>query len=496
MDGSHDLEVILRSRTPIIVIESADERRMLELLQQITIRSSGDDYMPLFRWTITDGLQRLDIALEPQTINADPTDVLRHIRAVTKPGIYVMLDYHPFLDDPVHVRLLKDICIQYRDIARQIVLISHEVKLPTELESYAAHFDIALPAEGEREKIVRKVAKEWSLENPGSRVQTDSKAYELLIQNLAGLTYADTERLARNAIRHDGAITKSDLPTVMQAKYELLNRGGALQFEYDTARFRDVGGLSRLQAWLTQRKAAFRGDLDAAHLDKPKGVLLLGVQGCGKSLAAKATASIFGVPLLRLDFGTIYDKYHGETERKLRESLQTADVMSPCVLWIDEIEKGLAGRGGETGTSQRVLGTFLTWMAERQSQVFLVATANDISTLPAELVRKGRFDEIFFVDLPDKKNRASILAIHLSRRDQPLAGFDIEALAEEMDGFSGAEIEQAVVAGLYAAHARREPLSTAHILEEVRQTRPLSVVMAERIAAMREWAAGRTVPCD
>jgi SpoVK/Ycf46/Vps4 family AAA+-type ATPase len=282
----------------------------------------------------------------------------------------------------------------------------------------------------------------------------------------------------------------------MQAKYELLNRGGALHFEYDTARFRDVGGLSRLQAWLSQRKSAFRGDQDAVHLDIPKGVLLLGVQGCGKSLAAKATASIFGVPLLRLDFGTIYDKYHGETERKLRESLQTADVMSPCVLWIDEIEKGIAGRGGETGTTQRVLGTFLTWMAERKSQVFVVATANDISTLPAELVRKGRFDEIFFVDLPDMKTRASILAIHLSRRNQPLKNFDIESLASEMDGFSGAEVEQAVVAGLYAAHAVGKPLSTVHILEEVRQTRPLSVVMAERIAAMREWAAGRTVPCD
>jgi SpoVK/Ycf46/Vps4 family AAA+-type ATPase len=282
----------------------------------------------------------------------------------------------------------------------------------------------------------------------------------------------------------------------MQAKYELLNRGGALQFEYDTARFRDVGGLSRLKSWLTQRKPAFSNDQDAAHLDKPKGILLLGVQGCGKSLAAKATASIFGVPLLRLDFGTIYDKYHGETERKLRDSLKTADVMAPCVLWIDEIEKGIAGRGGETGTTQRVLGSFLTWMAERRSQVFVVATANDISTLPPELVRKGRFDEIFFVDLPDIKNRASILAIHLSRRDQALQNFDIEALAEAMDGFSGAEVEQAIVAALYAAHAKRQPLATEHILEEVRQTRPLSVVMAERIAAMRDWAAGRTVPCD
>ena len=496
MDRRHDLEVILRSRTPIVIIETRDEARILEILQSIAITATGPDYQPLFRWTVTDGLQRLDIALEPQPLNSEPTDVLKHIRAVSKPGIYVLLDFHPFLEDPVHVRLIKDICIRYRDVARQIVLISHTVKLPSELDSFSARFDMALPTEDERGKIIQHVADEWAHEHPGSRVQADAKAYELLVRNLAGLTYRDTEQLARNAIYMDGAITKSDLPGVMQAKYELLNRGGALQFEYDTAQFSDVGGLSRLKKWLKQRKAVFRGDETAAHLDAPKGILLIGVQGCGKSLAAKATAGIFEAPLLRLDFGAIYDKYHGETERKLRESLKTADVMSPCVLWIDEIEKGIAGRGGETGTTQRVLGTFLTWMAEKKSQVFVVATANDISALPPELVRKGRFDEIFFVDLPNKEIRASILAIHLTSREQKLGDFNIESLADAMRGFSGAEIEQAVVAAFYAAHARQEPLDSKHILDEIRQTKPLSVVMREQITALRHWANGRTVPCD
>ena len=469
---------------------------MLEMLKAISIRRSTETYTPLFRWTITDGLQRLDIALEPQTLNSEPTDVLKHIRAVSKPGLYVLLDFHPFLEDPVHVRLLKDICIQYRDVERQIILMSHKVTIPNELEGFCARFDMALPTEQERETIVRKVVDEYDGDHPGGRAEVDPKAHNLLVQNLAGLTYADTERLARNAVYVDGAITKSDLPGVMQAKYELLNSGGALQFEYETADFSDVGGLSRLKSWLSQRRAAFRGEESAAHLDSPKGVLLLGIQGCGKSLAAKAIAAIFGVPLLRLDFGTVYDKYHGETERKLRESLATADVMSPCVLWIDEIEKGIAGRGGETGTTQRVLGTFLTWMAERQSQVFIVATANDINTLPPELVRKGRFDEIFFVDLPSREVRASILAIHLSARNQLLGNFDVDALAQEMDGFSGAEIEQAIVAALYLAHARKEPLGNAHIRAEIAQTRPLSVVMAERINGMRNWAAGRTVAAD
>jgi len=469
---------------------------MLEMLRSITISGATINYQPLFRWTVTDGLQRIDIALEPQPLNSEPTEVLKHIRAVTKPGVYVLLDFHPFLENPLHIRLLKDICIRYREIPRQIVLISHTVKLPVELESFSARFEMALPSEDERRKIVQNVADEWTQEHPRSRLQADWKAYELLIRNLAGLTYNDTAQLARNAIYVDGAITKSDLPGVMQAKYELLNRGGALQFEYDTARFSDVGGLERLKQWLSHRKGVFRGDSNTAHLDTPKGILLLGIQGCGKSLAAKATASIFGVPLLRLDFGAIYDKYHGETERNLRESLTTADVMSPCVLWIDEIEKSIAGRGGETGTTQRVLGTFLTWLAEKKSRVFVVATANDISALPPELVRKGRFDEIFFVDLPKKKVRASIMAIHLVRREQKLSDFEVESIADATQGFSGAEIEQAVVAAFYAAHAKKEALATQHILDEAQETRPLSIVMREQIDAMRQWADGRTVPCD
>jgi SpoVK/Ycf46/Vps4 family AAA+-type ATPase len=496
MDGLHDLTVILRSRTPIVVIETRDEARILEMLQSISISAAGHNYLPLFQWTVTDGLQRLDIALEPQAVNSQPTDVLKHIRAVSKPGVYVLLDFHPFLDDPVHIRLMKDICIRYQDTPRQIVLISHTVKLPAELDAFSARFDMSLPSEAERKNIVRRVADEWVAENPGSRVKADAKAHDMLIQNLAGLTYSDTEQLARNAIYVDGAISKSDLPDVMQAKYELLNRGGALQFEYDTARFGDLGGMSKLKTWLKQRRSAFRGEKTAAHLDSPKGIVLLGVQGCGKSLAAKTTAGIFGVPLLRLDFGAIYDKYHGETERKLRESLQTADVMSPCVLWIDEIEKGIAGRGGETGTTQRVLGTFLTWIAEKESQVFVVATANDITALPPELVRKGRFDEIFFVDLPSAENRAAIFQIHLNRRDQDPARFDIDAIVAASDGFSGSEVEQAIVAALYAAHAQGKILATEHVLEELSQTRPLSVVMHERIAELRQWAAGRTVPCD
>jgi SpoVK/Ycf46/Vps4 family AAA+-type ATPase len=338
------------------------------------------------------------------------------------------------------------------------------------------------------------VATQWSLGNGGGKVRTDRRALELLVENLAGLSTADTERLARKAIYDDGAISASDLPVLMRAKYELLNRSGVLAFEYDTAHFADVGGMSRLKTWLEQRRGAFDGSTPTP--DVPKGLLLLGVQGCGKSLAARAAAGVLGCSLLRLDFGALYNKYHGESERNLRETLETADVMAPCVLWVDEIEKGLATSDSDGGTSRRVLGTFLTWLAEKKTRVFVVATANDIAALPPELIRKGRFDEIFFVDLPKPTTRMQILRIHATRRGLELSGPQLTALAEAADGHSGAEIEQAVVSAVYTARARSEALAAGHVLQELRATRPLSVVMAERVEALKEWAIDRTVPVD
>lgn len=280
--------------------------------------------------------------------------------------------------------------------------------------------------------------------------------------------------------------------------YELLGQDGVLSFEYDTTRFSEVGGLNRLKTWVNQRKELVHNqeNQNQKRLDPPKGILLLGVQGCGKSLAAKAIAGIFSVPLLRLDFGALYNKYHGETERNLRESLRKAQVMSPCVLWMDEIEKGLSTSDSDAGTSRRVLGTFLTWMAEKDAAVFMVATANDIKMLPPELIRKGRFDEIFFVDLPSAAVRRDIFTIHLKKRRYHPGQFDLDRLAQASDGFSGSEIEQALVSALYTARAQEEELSTSLLLRELENTRPLSVVMAEQIQALRDWASERTVPCD
>ncbi len=495
-DTRRELEALLRSRVPLIVIETRDEPRAVQLLIAASARLTTA-HTPVFQWTVTDGLSRLDIDLGgAQRHNADPTDVLKSIRATDKAGVYVLLDFHPFLSDPMHVRLLKDICLGHAKTARTLVLLSHEVTLPHELTHFAARFELAFPDRGERHLIVERVAKQWTQAN-GAKVKADRHSLERLVENLAGLSTSDTERLARQAIFDDGALQPADLPAVMQAKYELLNRGGVLAFEYDTAKFADLGGMERLKEWLRRRRPAFAGDSGpGARLDPPKGLLLLGVQGCGKSVAARAAAGIFGVPLLRLDFAAIHNKYIGESERNLRETLSTADIMSPCVLWIDEIEKGIAAGDGDSGTSRRLLGTFLTWLAEKQSKVFVVATANDISALPPELIRKGRFDEIFFVDLPDAAVRATILRIHADKRGVVLSDAQLAHITQACAGFSGAEIEQVLVSAVYTAHARNEPVSAAHVLHEVEATRPLSIVMAEKIAELRLWAAARTVSAN
>ena len=255
-----------------------------------------------------------------------------------------------------------------------------------------------------------------------------------------------------------------------------------------------MAGLNNLKTWLRQRAPGLAQQ--KAGLDQPKGIMLLGVQGCGKSLAAKAVAGLFDIPLLRLDFSSLYNKFHGETERNLREALSTAEVMAPCVLWMDEIEKGLSTSDNDDGVSRRVLGSLLTWMAERKSSVFVVATSNDITRLPPELVRKGRMDEIFFVDLPDEATRQEIFRIHLAMRNEVAENFDLPLLASSSEGFSGAEIEQAVVSSLYSSQSNQDELSTRHLLDELALTRPLSIVMAENIAQLRHWAQDRTVPAN
>lgn len=487
----HDLELIVNSRIPIVVIESHEEDRILELFERLAPRLG----LPLYRWTATEGLHRLASGHAPQRHAAKPTELLAQIKASTRPGTYLLFDFHPYLADPIHVRYLKDIAQRYDTLQHTVVLVSHALDIPSELERYSARLSLKLPDADALRRLVAEEAAEWGRRHGGRKVRAGRDAVEHLVRNLSGLTDSDARRVVRNAIYDDGSLSSEDLVRVIEAKRDILSPDGMLSLEYDTARFSEIGGLTNLKLWLDKRRVAFTDPSPPPGLDPPKGILLVGVQGCGKSLAAKAVAGLWGVPLLHLDLGALYNKFFGETERNVREVLRAAEAMAPCVLWVDEIEKGLSAGDYDSGTSRRVLGTLLTWMAENTASVFLVATANDISALPPELVRKGRLDEIFFVDLPESDVRRRIFEIHLAKRELDPDRFDLDQLAQRTAGFSGAEIEQAVVSACYTAHAgnTRHP-DTALLLHEIGQTRPLSILMAERIEGLREWASQRTVP--
>lgn len=495
MPDVHDLGLLMASHVPLIVIQSSEESRVIDTLTRLSIKSAR----PLYQWTVTEGLQRLGFGFEmAQDENyAEPEKLLRHLKTVRTPGIYALCDFHPWLgEDPRLVRLVKDIALKHHVLGHTLVFVSHAFVIPPELRGLSANFEIRLPGTEQILAIIREEAAAWSKENEGGKVRTDNRTLQQLVRNLGGLTVSEVRRLARAAIVDDGAIDASDIPEVNKAKFELMDLGGVLSYEFDTANLGDVGGLASLKHWLKRRHLAFFEGKSETRLDPPRGILLLGVQGGGKSLAAKAVAGTWNLPLLRLDMGALYNKFFGETERNLREALKLAELMAPCVLWIDEIEKGISQAQNDEGVSRRVLATLLTWMAERSSAVFLVATANDISALPPELMRKGRFDEIFFVDLPDAVVRRDILAIHLRKRQLDPVAFDLEALAMASDGFSGAEIEQAVVSGLYRSAAEGTTFDNTLLLEELRSTQPLSVIMAEDFAELRQWARHRCVPAN
>jgi SpoVK/Ycf46/Vps4 family AAA+-type ATPase len=488
MNDLHDLELLLRSRVPLITIETRDETRVTQLFASLAIRLG----MPVMSWSATTGLQRIDLELAPQRHASEPQQALGQVKATTTPTIYLLLDFHPYLDDAYNVRLLKEIALDYHSLGHTLVFISHELTLPPEIAALSAAFSLSLPDRERLEAMVREEANHWASANPGKQVSTDRKTLELVTDQLRGLPGNDAHRIIRSIIYDDGAIRSNDLERITRARYQLLEANGAISCEFDTTDFAAVGGLQNLKRWIGRRRGAFL-EADSTD-DSPRGILLVGVQGGGKSLAAKAVAGMWSLPLLRLDFGTLYNKFFGETERNLREALKAAEAMAPCVLWIDEIEKAIASGDNDNGTSRRILGNLLTWMAERKAPVFIVATANAIEDLPPELIRKGRLDEIFFVDLPDAATRAEIFAIHLRKREHKPLDFDIQVLANITEGFSGAEIEQAIVAASYLAREQQAILDTDHIRTEIEQTRPLSRVMAEKIDYLRQWASTRTVP--
>ncbi len=487
----NELKILIESRIPLIQIETNEELRLLKYLEE----TAKEKKWNLYTWAVTLGLKKISEQAAVEKTSS-LKDALQFIKDTPKLGIFIMLDYQLHLTDLISQRLIKEIAQSYTQKPLTLLLIGSNFELPDDLNKLFIKFKPSLPSPSQIRDIFAEEAHQWINAEPGRKLVGKIDVMEMLFQQFKGIAEEDMRKLALNSISDDGKINLDDVRHVLDFKRQRLGKNGLLEFYTDSPDFSDLGGLDVLKAWLELRRSAFTGDDKALGVDPPKGILLLGVQGSGKSLAAKCVAGSWKVPLLRLDFGSLYAKYLGDSEHNVREVLIQAEAMAPCVLWIDEIEKGITSDGsGSTdgGVSRRLLATILTWMAEHKAKVFLVATANDVSQLPPELLRKGRMDEIFFVDLPDHDIRCDILRIHLNKRKINSLDFEIEKISDACEGFSGAEIEQALVAAIYVSLSEHRPVKTQHLLNEMKLTKPLSILMSEKISGLRKWALGRTM---
>jgi hypothetical protein len=485
----HELKTLISSSHPVATVDSSEEERIEGLLRAV----AAELRMPLFTWTVTRGLQRID----GQGMihgTANPLILLRHLATLTVEGIFHLKDLQGHLTDPATIRAFKEAAQAFSRNRSIIVLSGDSVELAGDLARLSVPLRLQLPGHAELKRMVHRVLHALKAKHH-VEVTLGPEGLEQVLQALSGMTLNQARQAVSWAVISDGKLSSEDVPAIVKRKGDAIQDGGLLEFYPPEENAFELGGFERLKAWLDRVRVGYGPQARALGLDPPRGVLIVGVQGCGKSLAAKVIARRWQQPLLKLDAGRLYDKFIGETEKNLRKSLDVAEAVAPSILWIDEIEKGFA-TGGEAdgGVSKRMLGTFLTWLQERRAHVFVAATANDLSTLPPELLRKGRFDEIFFVDLPDAAEREAIFRIHLALRRQDPAALNVGALAQVADGFSGAEIEQAVIASLYRSLHQKTPLTSALVAEELRQTVPLSVSRREDIERVRNAARGRFVP--
>jgi hypothetical protein len=485
----HELKVLVQSMHPVVLMQTIEEERVDDLLRAV----AAELKVPLFVWTVTRGLQRID-GTGAIHGTADPKTLLRHLSTLTVRAMFHLKDLAAHLNDAATCRAFREAAQAFGRTRSTIVLSGENVALPGELAREAVPLRLQLPDREELKQAVHRVLHALRGQH-AFEITLGPEGLEQVLTALSGLTINQARQALSWAVLTDGRLSADDVPRLIRRKGEAIQDEGLLEFYPPDENAFELGGFDRLKAWLARAKMGFGAEAQALGLTPPRGVMIVGVQGCGKSLAAKVIARQWQQPLLKLDAARLYDKYIGETEKNLRKVFDVAEAIAPAVLWIDEIEKGFASGGdADGGLSRRLLGSFLTWMQERRASVFVAATANDLSAVPPEMLRKGRFDEIFFVDLPEPAERAEIFRIHLRLRKQDPAAFAVDALVSAADGFSGAEIEQAVIAGLYKALHDKTPLTTALLIEELRQTSPLSVVRKEDIARLRETARGRFVP--
>lgn len=499
------LQTLVMSFHPIIVIETVEEERVQQLINKATL----DLHLPVYEWSIAQGLVRMEgnqynrwqneyappgaSRAAVNTDTAEPIDALRHMQAISHRAVYWLKDFATHFDDVVVTRLFREVAQQFAHNQSTLLISGEQVSLSREIAHEAVYFDMPLP---DRDELHKAIVEAVQALRGRIKVKLSPEEMRILVSTTQGMTLNQTKKVIAYAALEDGQLAAQDIGRVLERKMQIIRETGLLDYipvEKNTA---ELGGFDGLKRWLGRARMGFSPQAQALNLTPPKGILIVGIQGCGKSLAAKTIARAWKMPLLKLDAGRLYDKYVGGSEKNFRQAVSLAEKMAPAVLWIDEIEKTMGGAQGmdtDGGLSRRLFGSFLTWLQEKSQEVFVVATANDISQLPPELLRKGRFDEIFFVDLPDVQDRTTILTIHLNRHHQNPAAFDMAELVQATEGFSGAEIQQLIVSSLYESIHEQCSLDTELLIRTVKATVPLSISRREDIQRLRCMATDRFV---
>ena len=506
-----DLQCNIEASAPIIQIISHETLRIRAMCD----KSSKQLKRHFLRWNSIDGLTGLKNGDGQQEIESlQPHEIFEWIHDADKQKNYtgkddngnegwilLLEDFHHNLIDSEYkiITRLRNFAIAVAGrklVNRTIILSQPLLRLPIELEKECQVMELPLPGLEDLKKIMRQISERYNLD------EKDYFESSSLLEAALGLSTSEAQLAFSRAASQNGRLKESEIPIIVAQKEQVIRKSGTLEYFHPESTLDDIGGLDQLKSWLKRRKEAFTNSARNYGLEIPRGIMLLGLPGTGKSLAAKAVANAWQLPLLRLDMGKIYGGIVGQSEENMRSALQTAEALAPSILWIDEIEKGMSGiqSSGSTdgGTTARVLGNFLTWMQEKEKPVFVVATANNISQLPPELLRKGRVDEIFFVDLPVKKDRKEILEIHLKKRnrDKDLVDQELDELAKLSKGFTGAELEESIKEAMFLAYDEGRQLSKADIEKAINTTSPLSKTMSEIIKKTRQWANGRAVPAS
>jgi ATP-dependent 26S proteasome regulatory subunit len=519
-DALERLKILLNSCTPIVVMETVEEMRAVRLVR-VACSSLN---LATFEWSIASGLVRCgsdvgELVPEPGHISPgatgydlhdagaqalynskEPVQALSNLEAMSLEAAFVLKDFHRHMDDPVVIRRLRDVGQKFSANRRTVIITAPSITIPPELGSLVEFLELPLPDKPRLRQIIDEMSVRVGKTRTLKRT-LDPAGLDVMANNLRGLTEEEAERATSQAIVTRYGLTPETVTDVLEAKKELLRHSGMLEFIDATDNLAGVGGLDNLKRWLAQRRGTWEDAARDFGLEPPRGVIILGVQGCGKSMCARAIAGEWKLPLVKLDTAAIFDKYIGETEKRIQKVFRVAEGLAPCVFWIDELEKIFAGSGPDSasvdaGVSSRILAAFLCWMQDRKAPVFVAATCNNVSVLPPELIRKGRFDELFFVDLPNQVERKQIFAIHLSRRKRNPAEFELDRVAAAATGYSGAEIDAAVQTALYAAFSSKQAVSTQDLLAALKATVPLSTTRSEEIQALRAWARLRAVPAS